>query len=682
MVDMQRERVAASVVVLRTLIVGVAYWLAAWVSLQFAYLPDRSSLVWLAAGVALGLTYWWGYLVGLLGAGLGVVLIVGQVLGLSELALLSAFPVMLQAGVGVALLRSMQVDPRLARWHDVVKFMLIASGVAIISPLLNVLLRVQYGVVDASSWYLSVLHRWMGDTMGHLVVGGLLLVWWDNWRLRRRDYIALLVLVAACLVSVWGAFYMQRITLLPAPAMALLLPVFLLATFIYQQRGITLVTFAAVLMLAVEVGRWRSSGTIELPVFTFGWFFIFIIFGTLLIIAGILRQQQEYAHRLEQSRREIEAAYQQVRAILENAPTVAMQVYDQDGRILFWNRASEQFYGYSAEQAIGKTLDQLIFTPEEQQEFMELLREIRRTGQPAPLREWVIRTAGGRERVILSSIAPIRFEGETRYLCANIDITDRKALEQRLFLAEKLESVGRLAGGIAHDFNNLLTAIIGFAELAQARLPQDHPAQNDLRRIVEAGDRAANLVRQLLGFARKQLTQPRPVAMNEVVTSMLPLLERTLDENIRVNTQLTSEDTTIFIDPTQLEQILMNLAINARDAMRSKGGGVLTIATRRLVLHAAEQIPPLPEGEQVSPGEYVCLSVQDTGEGIPPELRSRVFDPFFSTKGQGNTGLGLATVYGIVRQNGGFVTFESEVGVGTTFYVCLPAWTDQRSSEG
>jgi two-component system cell cycle sensor histidine kinase/response regulator CckA len=241
-----------------------------------------------------------------------------------------------------------------------------------------------------------------------------------------------------------------------------------------------------------------------------------------------------------------------------------------------------------------------------------------------------------------------------------------------------LESIGQLAGGVAHDFNNLLTAILGFAELAQGRLPKDHPVQDDLERIVQASMRAANLVRQLLGFARKQLTQPRPIRVNAVIQELLPLLEHSLGENIRLQFNLTKDENTVFMDPAQLEQVIMNLALNARDAMQSKGGGTLTITTLRRA-YTKERLPML-EGEEFPLGEYVYLIVEDTGEGIPPEICERIFEPFFSTKGVGSTGLGLATVYGIVRQNKGFITVESEVGVGTRFTVCLPAWTAQVQS--
>jgi PAS domain S-box-containing protein len=667
------ESMSIWAMVLKTGVAAAAYAVAAWVSLQFAFLPDRSSLVWLPAGVALGLTYWWGYRVGLLGVGLGVFGVVYAIWRQWDLALLSAVPVLLEAGTAVMLLRSVRVNPRLLHWRDVVWFAGICIATAVISPLLNTLLRVEYGIIAAQNWQLSVLHRWMGDAMGHLVAGGMLLVWWNNWRMRKRDYTALIVLTLLCGVSVWLAFYLQRVAVLPAPAMAMLLPVFVATAFSYQQRGITLIAFVAVIMLAIQVLHWKATQPIELREFVFGWLFVFLVFSTLMAVAGPIAQQREYTRQIEESRKELELALQQVRDILENAPTVAMQVYDEHGRILFWNRASEEFYGFTKDQAEGKTLDALIFTPEEQEEFMRSLREVARTGKPAPLHEWSIRTADGKERVILSSLFPIRYGDATRFICADIDITERKALEMRLFHAEKMESIGRLAGGIAHDFNNLLTAIVGFAELAQTRLPEEHPAQSDLRHIIEASERAANLVRQLLAFARKQLTQPQPTEINKVIRDLLPLLQRTLGENIQLQLRLTDADTTVMIDPSQIEQIIMNLAINARDAMRNKGSGQLIIQTQRQTYNE-EQLRSNLESESAVPGEYVCLYVQDTGEGIPEKIRAHIFEPFFSTKGYGNTGLGLATVYGIVRQNHGFITFESEVGVGTTFRICLPAW--------
>jgi PAS domain S-box-containing protein len=595
-----------------------------------------------------------------------------------DVALLWAPAVCLGAFVGVATLRAWQVNPRLNALQDVAKFALIGAVASVISPAINTFLSIEYAIPEVQRWGLTTLYRWMGDWLGYLLMGSFLLVWWDNWRLRTRDGLALIGMVFLVGLAAWLSFYLRAVRLLPAPSLALLLPPMALGAIVYQQRGATLLTLSAALLLATFAKGWDDAQPLEFRDAFFGWLFLAINFGTLMTLAVSVTKQREYAYQLEQSRRELEQAYQQVRNILDNAPSVAMQMYDEHGRILFWNRASEQFYGYTAAEALGKTLDALVFTPEEQEEFMRLLQRVRETKQPAPIYEWEITTANGERRVILSSLFPIEYEGQTRFICADIDITERKALERRLFQAEKLESIGRLAGGVAHDFNNLLTAILGFAELAQGRLPKDHPAQQDLERIMQASMRATNLVRQLLGFARKQLTQPRPISVNAVIQDLLPLLQRSLGENIRLQLNLTEAENTVFMDPAQLEQVVMNLVLNARDAMQNKGGGTLTIATTRCTC-TKEQLPA-PEDEELPHGECVCLVVEDTGEGIPAEIRERIFEPFFSTKGVGNTGLGLATVYGIVRQNKGFITVESEVGVGTRFTVSLPAWAAQVQS--
>jgi PAS domain S-box-containing protein len=667
-----------AVLLVRIALTAAAYALMARVSLQTAVLEDGSSLLWLPAGVAVGLTYWWGYRIGLVGIALGAALTAWAKWGRLDVALLWAPAVCLGAFVGVATLRAWQVNPRLNALQDVAKFALIGAVASVISPAINTFLSIEYAIPEVQRWGLTTLYRWMGDWLGYLLMGSFLLVWWGNLPTRKRDGLALISMVLLVGLAAWLSFYLRAIRLLPAPSLALLLPPMALGAIVYQQRGATLLTLVAALLLATFAKGWDDAQPLEFRDTFFGWLFLAISFGTLMTLAVSVTKQREYAHQLEQSRRELEQAYQQVRNILDNAPSVAMQMYDEQGRVLFWNRASEKFYGYTADEALGKTLDALIFTPDEQAEFLQLLQQVRTSGKPAPLKEWEITTANGERRIILSSLFPIEYEGQTRFICADIDITERKALERRLFQAEKLESIGQLAGGVAHDFNNLLTAILGFAELAQGRLPKDHPAQQDLERIVQASMRAANLVRQLLGFARKQLTQPRPISVNAVIQGLLPLLQRSLGENIRLQLNLTEAENTVFMDPAQLEQVVMNLVLNARDAMQNKGGGTLTIATTRCT-YTKEQLP-VPEDEELPYGECVCLVVEDTGEGIPAEIRERIFEPFFSTKGVGNTGLGLATVYGIVRQNKGFITVESEVGVGTRFTVSLPAWMAQVQS--
>jgi two-component system, cell cycle sensor histidine kinase and response regulator CckA len=247
-----------------------------------------------------------------------------------------------------------------------------------------------------------------------------------------------------------------------------------------------------------------------------------------------------------------------------------------------------------------------------------------------------------------------------------LDITERVQLEEQVRQAQKMEAVGRLAGGIAHDFNNLLTAIIGYAELALGVLPPDSAARLDVQEILTAGRSAASLTRQLLAFSRRQELEPQVVSLNEIVSRISGLLRRLLGQDITLRTELDPELAAVYADPGQMEQIVMNLAVNARDAM--PGGGLLTIETRNVTDDA---------------GRRVLLAITDTGTGMSPEVQSRVFEPFFTTKERGEgTGLGLATVYGVVNQSGGSIRVESEPGRGTRFEILLPSGGARVGSAG
>ena len=270
----------------------------------------------------------------------------------------------------------------------------------------------------------------------------------------------------------------------------------------------------------------------------------------------------------------------------------------------------------------------------------------------------------------------VREENEPQVFGLALDITERRRLEEQLLQSQKLEAIGRLAGGVAHDFNNLLTAILGYARFALGALPADSPVREDVHQIERAGDRAAALTGQLLAYARRQMVTPRVVSLNDLVDSTGGMLQRIIGEDIRLVTRCAPDLIPARIDPAQFEQVLLNLAVNARDAMPE--GGQLTLETSNLVVDSAMAAAH----QDVLPGRYVMLAVSDTGSGMDRPTLERIFEPFFTTKEQGKgTGLGLAVCYGIVRQAGGHIWVYSEPGRGATFKVLLPQAEDGSVAE-
>lgn len=362
---------------------------------------------------------------------------------------------------------------------------------------------------------------------------------------------------------------------------------------------------------------------------------------------------------------------------------------DAKRRITFWNRGAQSTYGYSQEEALGVNPGELLRT-----EYPIPLEEIERIA--AETGGWdgdlVQHTKDGRRLKVESRWAAQydRTGALAGLLEVNRDITsrlrleaeaERERLQNHLHQAQRLESLGQLAGGIAHDFNNLLAVIINYAAFvaddlnAEAITEQSRQAmREDIEQVRLAAEKAAHLTHQLLAFARREVVQPEVVDVNDVVGDVEQLLRRTLGEHVEFCSSLADGLRSVLVDPGQLEQILVNLAVNARDAMPD--GGVLRIDTANVEVDEA-YAASRPE---LAPGHHVRLRVSDTGTGMAPETSQRAFDPFFTTKppGQG-TGLGLATVYGIIQQAGGRAQIYSEPGIGTTFTVLLPA-TEQAHS--
>jgi signal transduction histidine kinase/DNA-binding NarL/FixJ family response regulator len=282
---------------------------------------------------------------------------------------------------------------------------------------------------------------------------------------------------------------------------------------------------------------------------------------------------------------------------------------------------------------------------------------------------FVNRRRDGARYIVDATITPVRDADAhiTHYISLQRDVTREVELEEQYRQSQKMEVLGQLTAGIAHDFNNVLTAVNGYAELMQAQLNSDHPAYDIVLKLLRAGQRGADLVRQLLMFSRKQANRPQVLNVNTLITEIEAMLRRIIGEHIQLSTHLAQDLWLIKADPAQIEQIIVNLVVNARDAMPH--GGHLSIETANVVLDEHYVSTHL----EARPGDYVALIVSDTGVGMSAEVKLHLFEPFFTTKGRGKgTGLGLATVYGIVKQHGGSIWVCSEPGVGTTFKIYLP----------
>ena len=381
---------------------------------------------------------------------------------------------------------------------------------------------------------------------------------------------------------------------------------------------------------------------------------------------------------------ELRTTTEMLRALIDAAP-VAVVVTDVARRVTLWNRAAERTFGWTADEVLGhpeRTVPADAVVERETREGVA-----RRGDHPVTYETQRLRRDGARIDVQVStaalrvapadatdspgSAAPAVAGAQgpiAGFVTLVADVTERKQLEARYRQAQKMEAVGQLAGGVAHDFNNLLTAVLGHAELLLRRLPAGERAQRSAREIVHAAERAAALTQQLLAFGRKQVLQARVVSVNEVVAEAERMLERVIGEDVELVARLDPALPAIVADPTQLHQVLVNLVVNARDAMPH--GGRITVDTSR---HDVDGALEVHDGV-MPPGRYVRIAVGDGGVGMDRATQARIFEPFFTTKEVGKgTGLGLATVYGIVKQLDGYIWVYSEPGLGTTFHLYFPA---------
>ncbi|MFW5712324.1 MAG: response regulator [Spirochaetota bacterium] len=370
-----------------------------------------------------------------------------------------------------------------------------------------------------------------------------------------------------------------------------------------------------------------------------------------------------FRHKLETRLQESEERYRRFFQEDLSADFVA----DAQGVLLACNRSFVEYFGFtSPEEVEGTRLDERF--PDESH-AADFWRQLKRNKRLVLHELDLLRADGTKLNLLANVVADMDAEGRISevkgYL---IDISKRKNLEQQLRQAQKLEAIGRLAGGVAHDFNNILTVILGYSTIVQEKLQKnDTGIENEVAGIQDAAKRASTLTRQLLAFSRRQILKPKQIHLNDLIKNLEKMMRRLVSEEIGMYLDLSAEPDTVWVDPGQIEQVIMNLIVNARDAM--PGGGRISIRTLNYKVTSPEASPM---GE-IPPGEYVCAAVRDTGVGIEPNLLKMIFEPFFTTKSEEKgTGLGLSTVYGIIKQSSGFLQIDTEPEKGSTFWILLP----------
>ncbi|MEM9402951.1 MAG: PAS domain S-box protein [Pseudomonadota bacterium] len=413
----------------------------------------------------------------------------------------------------------------------------------------------------------------------------------------------------------------------------------------------------------IEVRLMRSDGTFE-------WFLGRGLSerdadGNVLVMMGYV-VSIEKQKRSEQKLADSETRF---RAFMDNAPA-GVFLKDKDGHHLYANRVAAELAATTVESMMGNTTAD--FFPEATaKELMDMDQRVLESDSLERWSGYITRTDGSM-RYVHNVKFPITIDGNQKALAGfGLDLTELRESQEVLENVKRLESVGRLAGGVAHDFNNMLGVIIGFAELALAGIGTNHPASQSVEGVIDAARRSAKITKQLLGYARRQTIRPKRLDLRYEVNRLLEILDRMIGEQVTLKLEASDHLRRVKLDPSQLDQVLTNLCINAKDAIGGKPGAV----TIELANHDVEVGDAL-YARDLLPGEYVRLSVIDSGKGISAEDMSQLFEPFFTTKDTNGTGLGLATVYGIVLQNGGLVTVDSTPGNGAAFHIFFPRAVD------
>ncbi|MBK8250653.1 MAG: response regulator [Gemmatimonadetes bacterium] len=444
-------------------------------------------------------------------------------------------------------------------------------------------------------------------------------------------------------------------------------------------RRVLLVTVALLALERLAAGYLRLAVPRQWP--APDWFVLLPILELLLIVVGLVatvvvllereqaeaRRQREDAGRAE---RELHARDAWFGQLIDSASDI-ITVLDETATIRFESPAVTRVLGYGTRDNVGASALRLVH-PEDQAGVSLVLEGVLSGRVAVGQAKFRYKAKDGSWRVLESEGRELTWEGsERRFVVTTRDVTERELLEQRLVHAGKMESIGRLAGGVAHDFNNLLTVIMSNAALAQVNGMAKAAVGRELEEIAGASARAARLTSQLLAFSRRQVVALQPVDLRSTLPPLLGMLRRLVGERVEIEADVAPDLPPVHADPGQVDQVITNLVINARDAMPDGGRVTLVASLRHLEAH------PVPANEEVVPGRYVLVRVTDTGPGIPAAVRDHLFEPFFTTKDRGRgTGLGLATCYGIVRRHGGHIWHEDAAGGGASFVVCLPLSAD------
>ncbi len=379
------------------------------------------------------------------------------------------------------------------------------------------------------------------------------------------------------------------------------------------------------------------------------------------------------------SREHLRRSEGRLRLLFERSADVVF-VTTPEGKIVDMNPAGVKLFGYkSLDEVLKLNVSQLYWNSEDRNKFQQIMQE------KGFVKDFEVYLKNKQGKKLIALVTANAVTNEQRQVVAYEgimrDITEKKQLEQQLFQAQKMESIGLLTGSIAHDFNNILTAVNGYAEMIRRGLPHDHPQLIHVHHILRAGRRAENLIRQLLAFSRKQIIEPRIVNINQIINDLRKMLRQLISEDIDLHTELNENLPPIKADPGQIEQVLVNLIVNSRDALNQvddpKLKKYIKVQTQEVVLDA-NFVARHPGSRE---GKFIRISISDNGVGIPETIQTKIFEPFFTTKAEGKgTGLGLSTVYGIIKQNGGTIYLESEEGRGTTFHIYWPI-TDEKEDE-